>query len=413
MSETWVDRLVSADLDGLKFLTDSHDTKGGRRLAIKELPGGEEPIVQDLGGKYPQFKMNAYFIGANYDKARDELLKKLNKPGAVWLTHPSRGKLVVRAHDWSVHESSDKGGYCTISIDFVPGGRDSVAPTVDRTDAAKAKNDKFKTKIKAAFALMNQSAASLNSFIANVQSKLDTVRDILALAQMPLTMMSQIRNVIDGIKGDINELLALPGAYAAALGSFADLLGLGPSDSDQTTATSGSGNSTTTGTSSVTVATTPSGIPVTSLPQVVDTLLALTDIPVAMPGGVGDSPALHINLSNETALFSQLVLASAVEVALADYQSADDRDAVLASVLKAMDRMLPTMSDDVFQAALDCRATLIDALMAQDLAPTTQRDIVSALPATLLAHRMEVDEGVFLARNKVRHPLFVQGRVYG
>jgi hypothetical protein len=229
---------------------------------------------------------------------------------------------------------------------------------------------------------------------------------------MPLTMMNQVRNVIDGLKGDIAELLALPAAYAAQIRSFSDLLGLGSSGGDSASVASASTTSATMATASVAVATTPSGIPVTALPQVVDTLLALTDIPVTA-GGAGDSPALHINLAAESALFSQMVLASAVEVALADYQSADDRDAVLASVLRAMDRMLPLMADEVFEAALDCRATLIAALMAQDLAPATQRDIVSPLPAALLAHRMEVDEGVFLARNKVRHPLFVQGRVYG
>jgi prophage DNA circulation protein len=380
---------------------------------VKERPGADEPIVEDLGGKSGEFHLNCYFIGADYDKARDKFLAELNRPGGKWLMHPWLGPLWVRPHNWSVHESNDKGGYCVIGVDFVPGGNEAAAPIPDLSDAAAASAQDLKGKVQAAFAFAQMSATSLNSFIATVQGKLDTVRNILALAQMPLTMLSQIRNVIDGIKGDINELLALPGAYAAALGSFADLLGLGPSSSDQATATSGSGNSATTATSSVTVATTPSGIPVTALPQVVDTLLALTDIPVSIPGGVGDSPALHINLASETALFSQLVLASAVEVALADYQSADDRDAVLASVLRAMDRMLPGMDDDVFQAALDCRATLIAALMAQDLAPATQRDIVSALPATLLAHRMQVDEGTFLARNKVRHPLFVRGRVYG
>jgi hypothetical protein len=221
-------------------------------------------------------------------------------------------------------------------------------------------------------------------------------------------MMSQIRSEIDGIKGEINALLALPAEYANAVRSLSDLLGLGTTDS---VAAAGSSPGTE-ATASVEVATTPSGIRVTEITQVVDTLLVLTDMPVTL-GGAGDSPALHINMAAESALFSQMMLASAVEVALADYQSADDRDAVLASVLKAMDRMLPGMEDDVFQAALDCRATLIDAVNAQNLAPATQRDIVSPLPATLLAHRMEVDEGIFLARNKVRHPLFVSGRVYG
>nr|VFK58511.1 MAG: hypothetical protein BECKTUN1418F_GA0071002_114512 [Candidatus Kentron sp. TUN]VFK64994.1 MAG: hypothetical protein BECKTUN1418D_GA0071000_13052 [Candidatus Kentron sp. TUN]VFK67369.1 MAG: hypothetical protein BECKTUN1418E_GA0071001_114312 [Candidatus Kentron sp. TUN] len=62
---------------------------------------------------------------------------------------------------------------------------------------------------------------------------------------------------------------------------------------------------------------------------------------------------------------------------------------------------------------MDARTALIDALLTQDLQPAAYRDITSPLPATLLAHRMGVDEAVFLARNAVRHPLFVVGRVYG
>lgn len=404
----WMDRLVPADFDGIIFKTDSYDTNGGRRLAIKELPGGEEPIVEDLGGKHGQFKVNSYFIGNDYDTAKEDFLKRLNIPGAKWLTHPGHGKLRVRANNWSVHESNDKGGYCTITIDFVPGGKDSPAPAIDRADAAAAAAKGLKKTVESKFKFVQQSMASFNSMVAKIQSKLDGVRNIISLAQLPLTMMSQIRSEIDGIKGEINALLALPAAYANAIRSFSDLLGQGTADSGAAAANTPA----TTATASVPVATTPSGIPVTEIAQVVDTLLVLTDMPVTS-GGAGDSPALHINMAAESALFSQMMLASAIEVALADYQSADDRDAVLASVLKAIDRMLPGMDDDVFQATLDCRATLIDALNAQNLAPATQRDIVSPLPSTLLAHRMEVDEGVFLARNKVRHPLFVNGRVYG
>jgi len=412
---SWTERMVTASFRGNNFLTDSHDHKGGRRLAVHDYPGGEEPDVEDLGAKSGEFRLNAYFIGPDYDLYRDAFLRALNTPGADWLDHPwlvslsenGRGKFWVRVRDWSVHESNKEGGYCTITIDFVPGGKNSSSPSIDRADAAAAAAKGMKDKAQSKFKLVQQSAASLNNMIAKIQSKLDGVRNIISLAQLPLTMMSQIRSEIDGIKGEINELLALPAAYANSIRSLSDLLGLGGTDSAVAETSSG-----TESTSSIEVATTPSGIRVTEISNVVDMLIVLTDMPETF-GGAGDSPATHTNMAAESALFSQMMLASAVEVALADYQSADDRDAVLSNVLQAMDRMLPVMDDDVFQATLDCRATLIDALNAQNLAPATQRDIVSPLPATLLAHRMEVDEGIFLARNKVRHPLFVKGRVYG
>jgi prophage DNA circulation protein len=375
---------VAATFKGIEFRTDSHDTKGGRRLVVKQFPGREDSEVEDLGGKAGEFRLNAYFIGADYDLARDAFLDALNKPGADWLVHPWRGRLWVRARYWSVHESNDKGGFCTIGVDFVTGGGDVAAPSADRTDIAAASIGGFADAVVAEFDLVPMSADSMGSMIATVQGKLDTVRNMISLATLPLTMLGQVRNVIDGLKGDVAALLALPAQYAAALRSFANLLGAGDS-----------------------------ALSDTSIPQVVGGVAALTGQPVAMSSGAGVSPALYINLQRDADLRGRLLLVSAAQLALADYRSADDRDAALASVLGALDAMLPGMSDAVFQAALDMRAALIEALMAQELSPASVRDVVQAIPATVLAHRMEVDEAVFLARNKVRHPLFVRGRVRG
>lgn len=382
---SWKDRMATARWKGLDFLTDSHDAKGGKRLVVHEYPGSDIPVVEDLGSKADEFRLNAYFIGTDYDLERNGFLAKLAEPGADWLMHPWRGQLWVRAHHWSVHESNDKGGFCAIAVDFVPGGG-SVQPVPDKVDKAFERIKNMRNVTGAEFDLKPMPDSSMTSMIAAVQGQLDHVRDMIALASLPLTWMNQVRNVVDGLKGDVAALLAVPAAYAASLGSLSDLLGSG-ADAN--------------------------GLADTARPRVVDALAALARTPVTMPGGASDSPALHINRKREHELRCRLMLASAAQVALADYRCADDRDAALASVVGAMDAMLPDMPDAVFQAALDCRAALIDALLAQELEPAVSRDIVSPLPATVLAHRMEVDEDVFLAVNKVRHPLFVRGRVNG
>ncbi len=394
---SWRERLVRAELRGFEFLTDSHDTKGGRRLVVHEYPGGEEPVVEDQGGKAWDWKLKAYFLGADYDLKRDEFLKLLNQPGATWLTHPGHGRVWVRVRDWNVHESNEQGGRCDILVEFAPGGRDAAAPAPDRVDIAAESQRKFADAIQADFDLQPMSAASMTGMIASVQGQLDRVRSLISLATLPLTLANQARGVIDGIKGDAAALMAVPAQYAAAMRSFSNLLGSGDAAGNSTSSTGYSS----------------SGVSDTALPQVVDSLVSMTKLPAPVPGGAGDSPALRVNLRREDDCRRRLMLAGAAQAALADYRSAEDRDAALASVLQAMDRMLPDMDDEVFEAALDCRATLIDALLAQDLEPAQVRDIVSPLPATVLAHRMEVDEAVFLVRNKVRHPLFVRGRVRG
>lgn len=409
---SWADRMVTASFRGNNFLTESHDATGGRRLVVHEYPGGEEPVVEDLGGKAGEFRLNAYFIGQDYDLYRDAFLLALNTPGADWLYHPWRGQLWMRAHHWSVHESNDKGGFCAIAVDFVPGGKDA-APSIDRADVSASATKRFADAAQAEFDLLPMSSASMTSMIATVQAQLDRVRNVIALGTLPLTRMNQVRNVIDGIKGDAAALLALPSTYSAAFRSFSGLLGGGDTDSGGYTPSGYISSGPASTSSSSTSSTVAGGVDDTAIPHVVDSLVAAAQLPVTLPGGAGDSPALHINLQREADLRSHLLLASACRMALADYRVEGDRDAALASVVGAIDRRLPGMSDAVFQAALDCRAALIDALLEQQLEPAQARDIVQPLPATLLAHRMGVDEDVFLAVNKVRHPLFVRGRVYG
>ncbi|MEQ1667128.1 MAG: hypothetical protein ABL868_01620, partial [Sulfuriferula sp.] len=229
-------------------------------------------------------------------------------------------------------------------------------------------------------------ATSAQVFATACRAALSDLRVAISFATLPLTMVSQLHNVIDGIKNDADTLLALPAQYTNALRSLAGLLG---------------SNSTASGLSDI------------AIPGVVSQLISTTSTPVFAANGAGDSPALRINLIRESEVRSRLILGAAAQVALSDYRVAGDRDLALATVVGAIDRMLPSMSDVLFNAALDMRATLIDALLAQGLKPAQVRDVVSPIPSTVLAHRMGVAEDVFLAVNKVRHPLFVRGRVYG
>ena len=47
--QSYRDRWQTAQFRNIEFLTDSHDAKGGRRLAVHEFPGAEQPLVERLG----------------------------------------------------------------------------------------------------------------------------------------------------------------------------------------------------------------------------------------------------------------------------------------------------------------------------------------------------------------------------
>ena len=182
--------------------------------------------------------------------------------------------------------------------------------------------------------------------------------------------------------------MGMPAAYASAFRGLADALGVGADDS---------------------------GLADTDRPRVVSRLakVATAKSAVALTRVAATDGAVRRNLLREEALRSRLLVTSAAQVAMADYRAEGDRDAALASVVSAIDTLLPSLPDPVFQAAVAARTSLIEALLAQDLKPATYRDVTAPLPAIVLAHRLGVDEAVFLARNAVRHPLFVRGRVYG
>lgn len=380
---TWLDRMSKASFRGFEFLTDSHSADYGRRLAVHEFPGGEEEEVQDLGAKSPGWKLNAYFIGPDYDLERNALMAKLAEPGADWLTHPWLGLLWVRAHKWSLAESNKEGGYCTLAIEFVAGGS-TQQPVRDMVDTAISRTRELQEAVADDFELEEMQAGGLASFLAAVHAKLDMLRNVLALATLPLTWAGQIQGLIAGIKGDLAELMALPDAYANALRGLGNALG-GGADTH--------------------------GMSDTERPRVVARLTTAATTLTPAPD-VADDAVLR-NLRQEETLRSWLLVTAAAEIALTDYRAEPDRDAALDAVAQAIEALLPGLPDPVFHAAVAMRAALTNALLAQDLKPAIVRDVVHPLPAVLLAHRLEVDEDVFLARNAVRHPLFVRGRVYG
>lgn len=458
----WRSRLTRGSLRGMEFLTERHDAKGGRRLVVHEFPGAEEPEVEDLGGKAWDWRLNCYFIGADYDLARDAFLKLLNTPGPTWLTHPWLGDLWVRARNWSVEESNERGGYCAITVEFAPGGATLRDGVTDVLDVAGARVGAFADAALDDFALVKMSAEGVAAFVAAVSSRLDRLRDALSLATLPLSWAAQIRGLVAGVKFDLAELIAVPGAYAVALRGLTDVIGgAAAGDAYYDTAgglrtgaiaaqallavSSGSGASAA-GAGEATVAPSVAAAAIGSaggsngavqqaMPDdfsPADRWRLVTQLAVqarpsrvfaadgaaaAMASEVGGSavldPAAWKNLAAEEALRGRLLIAATARVALADYRAAAERDAVLACVVAGIDALLPAASDPVFQTAVSARTAVMDALNAQDLAPATRRDVLNRLPAVVLAHRLGVDVETFMARNGVRHPLFVRGRIYG
>lgn len=388
---SWRDRLTNAEFGGFVFLTDNHEAKYGKRLVVHEYPHRDTFEVEAFGAKAQSWRLNAYFIGENYDLEANGFLHKLNTLGAAWLQHPWLGQLWVRAQDWSRSESNQQGGFCTITIDFVPGGAAPFEPVVDKVDVAYSRIIQVGVAAVDDFELQPMSNDALTELIAEVDQHLDGIRDAIAIATLPLQWANKALSTINGVKNDVETLLGIPQQYANALNSFSNVLGLGADDLDD-------------------------DVPSATRVRAVARLTATATNPPAIntsTAAASISANYNINTQREAALRSQMLILAAAQIGLADYQDAASRDVVLDKLLTAIDAQLPSMSDAVFQAAVDMRTALIDALLDQDLQAATERDVLNPIPSVVLAYQMGIDEQVFIAQNGVRHPLFVKGRVYG
>ena len=389
---SWRDRVRKAKFRDFEFLADRHSYRGGKRLVVHQYPHADKSDTEEFGKEADDFRIDAYFIGENYDLEANGFLEKLAMTGAAWLTHPWLGDVWVKAHDWTRTEQSGENGYCQISIDFVPGGNAPFEPVVDKVDVAFSRIREYQTVIIEDFELEPMSNDGLTAFIADIDQHLDGLRNMISITTLPLSWANQVLNVIAGVRNDIDVLLQVPGQYATAIGSFANVLGYGADSLDFDI----SGDTRSRAVSRITS---------TAINQPTIQPSANTAVTVSLP--------YRVNTSREAALRSEMLVVAAAQIALADFESANERDAVLNNLVTAIDTLLPNMSDPVFQAAVSMRMSLIEALMDQDLIVAVERDLANPIPSTLIAHQMGISEAVFIARNKVRHPLFVIGRVYG
>jgi prophage DNA circulation protein len=389
----WTDRLSRAKWRDFEFLTDSHEAKGGRRLVVHEYPGSDIPLVEDFGEKTWDWSLSAYFIGPDYDHKRNEFLSLLAEPGPAWLTHPWFGLLWVCAHSWSVSESNEKGGYCAVKVEFVPGG-ETRQPELDKGDAAEAACREAAAAAVEDFELKPMSSDALRNYIAAVSQRLEGLQKIISLATLPLAWASSTVRLISGLKGDLAEIAGLPRAYANALLSVAHALGLSRGDGHDIAA----------------------GLKPALRAQIVGRIgktASTSRQAVTLTGANTSDMALLDNLRAEYALEQRLFASAALSVAIAEYPTEADRDQALVAIDKAVTGILPIAPDVVFQPLATARAAVIAALYAQDLRATVSRRVVRPLPAVLIAHGLQVPEDVFLNRNTIRHPLFVNGEVYG
>ena len=134
----WRDNLLPASFRGVEFgVEDSEHKAGGRRIALHEYPGQDNPYAEDLGEITKTFSIDGFLVGDDYLARGERLIEACNMPGPGELVHPYRGSRNVVCHDITETVRTREGRMARYSMSFTQAGESQFpsarANTADRT----------------------------------------------------------------------------------------------------------------------------------------------------------------------------------------------------------------------------------------------------------------------------------------
>lgn len=391
---TWREQLKPASFRDMPFFVDSHETNIGRRVQVHEYPQRDKPFAEDLGRKARTITLTAYVVGPSYMVARDRLADVVEMPGAGKLVHPYLGEMQCTVTDCKLVESTAEGGKATFTISFVEAGANlfttgaesTAATVVAKADyAAQATQANFERRHnvqrKPAF-VAQASAGIFGQALASIQGAVGLVRGAAAqVAALQRDIDVQRRGLVDLIYSPASAAQALVGNIKALVRSVAQT----PGD---------------------------------ALSLARSLYRFGTDLPLIVPA-TASRKAQAINQAELLSLVRVVALAegarAAARVEFDSYQSAiAARDELVDNLTELMEQ--EGTADEVFDALRGLRSAVVRDIAARgaDLARLVTFTPAVTLPSLVLAQQLYADatrEPELLARNRVRHPLFVAGAV--
>ena len=125
MATTYLDRireLVYTSPSGREFrpLWDDAERARGKKAAVDEVPQADLAIVQDLGNKAREYRLEVYFSGSDYDRTADAFDAALGERGPARIQHPVYGDhRVLVVGESEARHFVDGLGRATFSLELV------------------------------------------------------------------------------------------------------------------------------------------------------------------------------------------------------------------------------------------------------------------------------------------------------
>lgn len=137
--------MAPASWRGVKFGVVDTATGGGRRLAIHQYPGREDPWTEDMGGSVDRYQLRGFVLdgslklgGGTIAMQRASLIAACRLKGSGKLAHPTLGSLTVVLERWRVSEALDADRFSEVELEFVDAGKQEF-PVSSPTNAGSKK----------------------------------------------------------------------------------------------------------------------------------------------------------------------------------------------------------------------------------------------------------------------------------
>lgn len=113
-----LDKYLTASYRGVEFQFTRESTTQGRKIVTHEFVNSDRRIDEDLGAFPPIFTLSAFVHGEDAFAKRDKLRRALETPGQGSLIHPTRGRVLVTAKQYSISSNANSVGRIDFQLTF-------------------------------------------------------------------------------------------------------------------------------------------------------------------------------------------------------------------------------------------------------------------------------------------------------
>ena len=408
--------LVGASFRGLSFFVASYQYGTGRRIAVHEFPGVDDPFNEDMGRATRSVTFEAYLLGDGVHAQLSALLEALETAGPGKLVHPRRGTLNARCSAVNVQESSTEKRRVALSLTFAldPDVKETPVSTVDLKTVSRLQSATAKAAVAAKFekdfSLLDAARSTVDAAVKlsdKLLTSVESARESMRKASAYVSKVAQVRQ-------NLELLLMTPGDFAARIQELITsaegaVLPSGASSSRRSTAFVGA-------TTTTTEEDTAAALARAQLSEALTMADAGSDV-AAVPNPTASER--RIQAANQAALL-QLFRASAAfdlgdKLVGAEITSVEDAGTLQESMAAAFETILQTAEDpEIYQLAQDSQASALGYLRetSADLAVVLSMTPARTVPSLVLAFELYGDHERapdLVTRNGIPHPGFLQG----